>query len=72
MDEESNCGNCYFWRQSEPGLYEIGDCRVRPPIIIDRLTSRNSDYSDLFDATSFPVTHMSEWCGEYRHKNRMP
>lgn len=79
MDEESNCGNCYFWKHAGGSLGHDedghGECRRRPPAVIDSLVNLHDDpelTTTVWDATRFPISWHQDWCGEYRHKNRMP
>ena len=65
--EESNCGNCRFWRQSR-SIKSVGHCRRQPPVIVDSFLDREEP--DIEFASCWPMTQKADWCGEFRHKNR--
>lgn len=75
-DEESNCGNCYFWHGFVNG--GIGSCRVRAPVVTGPpATQRDMGIETcrpeaVLAVTHFPLTSKHQWCGEFRHKGRMP
>lgn len=51
------CGNCKYWHGCGGLTSEIGLCRRYPPTKIPD-----------FCAT-FPVTDLTNWCGEYKEKS---
>lgn len=71
MDDESKCGNCYFWKKSPNPQYEFGACRAHPPLVIQPMVPVSAGDLQIWESTSFPGTSESQWCGEFRHKNRI-
>lgn len=68
MDEESNCGNCYFWEKY--GDHGLGQCRIKPPVAVTG--GEWYGHPPQINLAIFPIVKESCWCGEFRHKNRMP
>lgn len=71
--------------EKEEGSSDFGLCRRKPPVYIDALVKmhiqppRYGDQvepeealkiSSAYDATAFPGTYGTEWCGEYQPSNR--
>lgn len=54
--EREVCFTCKYWRQGRPAGQQ-GQCRRFPPTVID-ITDRR-----------WPITHPSDWCGEWRNKD---
>lgn len=62
------CGNCRFWQQ----VGDEGFCCFNPPIIVEALVNvglRSDDNpwngDHIFNATAFPITHTTDWCGKH-------
>lgn len=68
MDDESKCGNCYFWKKYGDG--GLGQCCIKPPVAVP-----GGEWIGMAPQISlaiFPFTKEHQWCGEFRHKGRMP
>ena len=73
-----DCGSCMCWRRFINE--DIGDCRLKPPVISEAMISLTLrindsgrplsclDEHDLHQASNYPVTHEDDWCREYTPK----
>ena len=59
--ERNTCLKCRWFEMIE---HEYGECRIRAPVIIEKLVG-GSSYSSLFQATKSPLVSSSHWCGEF-------
>ena len=75
------CSNCRFWDQTTTADEPVGDCRRRAPLVSDELLrlaipGRGFGWSELddyvYEASAFPVTAESSWCGEYEATSSPP
>ena len=58
-ERKETCGNCRYWSTT---VYDQGECRKRPPVIVDALCGPDGE---IFGATYWPVTIERDWCGEW-------
>jgi len=69
-DGNGGCGDCRFFAAEGEGR---GECRRRPPTIVDSISNaRIEEYGitgSIFEATRWPVVQVSDWCGEYVKKS---
>ncbi|WP_260597839.1 hypothetical protein [Sphingomonas endolithica] len=92
MPAPETCADCRFWdRYTDAGLLDsqrrVGDCRRRPPLIIETVLSRSMivpsfgmqveldeaiEPLTIYAASAFPVTHEKSWCGEFNHLRGEP
>jgi hypothetical protein len=54
-DSMPACESCRWWSVERQA--DIGDCRLRPPLVIA---------FDDWPNTVFPSTDRSNWCGEFK------
>lgn len=57
------CEHCRFFKADPP--LENGDCRAHPPMT--RLSGGDNPVDGL-KIGYFPITHKTDWCGEYQPK----
>ena len=67
----NECGSCAFWSPNYSDELDTGRCRRYPPTIIpltpqQLLKNEDLDVFDALDASVFPETCNTEWCGEFR------
>ena len=55
------CGTCIWFKMIE---YDYGECRKKPPVIIEKLVGGNS-YANIFQASKSPLVSKSHWCSEF-------
>ena len=72
------CEQCKFWapfsRMSENAkLFELGDgeCRIYPPVLIQRWSGTFMYLSTDVAKTAFPITKNYEGCGEGEPEGRL-
>lgn len=58
----TECQACSFWVQIKG---DLGQCRVRAPVIIPTLLDDEPDFRDFHNATAFPVTSADDGCAEF-------
>ena len=61
------CYQCKFWVGYKGEDSNLGECRIKPPVIVGELAMANR--STLLGLTKFPVTYPTACCGEGRRKN---
>ncbi len=57
-EKKESCGTCKMWQHADAPADETpdsGQCRAHPPVTMALKT---------VDSV-FPVTHCTDWCGEY-------
>lgn len=69
---KDSCENCRFWKDR---MRAVGECRRRPPIIVDagaKKALQEESWSEvvdsLWDYSRWPKTFDLDWCGEHERK----
>lgn len=57
------CRHCRWWRDGYSSWDNSGECRRYPPIATER-------HSRGGDRAAFPRVTASDWCGEFRVRDR--
>ena len=68
MSEEQTCEECRHWERVDTA---IGECTAHPPTLVEKWLPPFNDqlrYSQLGDATIWPVTHGDDSCGEWMRR----
>ncbi|NNK93869.1 MAG: hypothetical protein HKP41_05910 [Desulfobacterales bacterium] len=58
---EIQCHSCKWFEIFDD---ECGECRLHPPMIIEKLVGGNS-WSNIFQATQHPIVSHHHWCGKF-------
>lgn len=69
---KDSCENCRFWNSV---MSDVGECRRRPPVIVDAGVSKalqDEDWTEVIESiwnyTEWPETFENNWCGEHERK----
>jgi hypothetical protein len=55
------CETCTWFVMIE---HDYGECRKKPPVIIEKLVGGNS-YANIFQASKSPLVSKNHWCAEF-------